>query len=213
MGRKKSPGLKKRGHIWWIDKRIKGYGRVAESCGTTNLAEAEQYLTFRLNEIRNAMVYGIRPTRTFQEAAIKFLEDNQDKKLIERYVYAFDRVMPHIGHLRLDRIHNDTLSSYRRARRADGVSAGTINKELSCVRRILNLAARVWRHDHGGRVLVTERKTGKPVAGAFVKLAQDGHLVAEGYTDARGIFESRGNYAGKLSAVAEKEGSCALTSN
>jgi len=149
MGRKKSPGLKKRGRIWWIDKRIKGYGRVAESCGTTNLAEAEQYLTFRLNEIRNAMVYGIRPTRTFQQAAIKFLEDNQHKKLLERYVYAFDRVMPHIGHMRLDRIHNDTLASYRRARRADGVSAGTINKELSCVRRVLNLAARVWRHDNG----------------------------------------------------------------
>jgi integrase len=149
MGRRKSPGLKKRGRNWWIDKRIKGYGRVAESCGTTNLAEAEQYLAFRLNEIRNAMVYGIRPTRTFQEAAIKFLEDNQRKKLLERYVYALDRVMPHIGHLRLDRIHNGTLSSYRRARRADGVSAGTINKELSCVRRILNLAARVWRHDNG----------------------------------------------------------------
>ena len=122
---------------------------MAESCGTINLAEAEQFLTFRLNEIRSAMVYGIRPTRTFQEAAIKFLEDNQHKKLFERYVYAFDRVMPHIGHLRLDRIHNDTLASYRRARRADGVSAGTINKELSCVRRILNLAARVWRHDNG----------------------------------------------------------------
>ena len=149
MGRRKSPGLKKRGRIWWIDKRIKGYGRVAESCGTTSLEEAERFLTFRLNEIRNAMVYGIRPTRTFQEAAIKFLEDNQRKKLLERYAYAFDRVMPHIGHMRLDRIHNDTLSSYRRARRADGVSAGTINKELSCVRRILNLAARVWRHDNG----------------------------------------------------------------
>jgi len=149
MGRKKSPGLTKRGRTWWIDKRIKGYGRVAESCGTTSLAEAEQFLAFRLNEIRNAMVYGIRPTRTFQEAAIKFLEDNRHKKLLERYVYAFDRVMPHIGHMRLDRIHNDTLSSYRRARRTDGVSAGTVNKELSCVRRVLNLAARVWRHDNG----------------------------------------------------------------
>jgi integrase len=122
---------------------------VAESCGTTDLEEAEQYLTFRLNEIRNAMVYGIRPTRTFQQAAIKFLEDHQGRKLFERYVYAFERVMPHIGHLRLDRIHNDTLASYRRARRADGVSVGTINKELSCIRRVLNLAARVWRHDNG----------------------------------------------------------------
>jgi len=59
------------------------------------------------------------------------------------------RAMPHIGHLRLDRIHNDTLAAFRRARRADGVSAGSINKELSCIRRVLNLAARVWRDENG----------------------------------------------------------------
>lgn len=149
MGRKKTPGLYKRGNVWWIDKRIKGFGRVAESCGTTDLAEAERYLVFRLNEIRSAMIYGIRPTRTFQQAAIKFLEDHQGRKLLERYAHAFDRAMPHIGYLRLDRIHNDTLTVFRRARRADGVSAGTINKELSCVRRVLNLAARVWRDENG----------------------------------------------------------------
>jgi integrase len=35
--------------------------------------------------------------------------------------------------LHLDRMHNDTLAQYRQARRADGVTAGTINKELSCM--------------------------------------------------------------------------------
>lgn len=149
MGRRKSPGLQKRGRIWWIDKRIKGYGRVAESCGTDNLEEAERYLAHRLDEIRHAMVYGIRPTRTFQQAAIKYLNDNQNRKSLERYVAAFNRLMPHIGHLRLDRIHNGTLAQYRQARRADGVTAGTIRKELSCLRRVLNLAARVWRHEDG----------------------------------------------------------------
>lgn len=122
---------------------------MVESCGTSDLDEAERYLAHRLEEIRLAMVYGVRPTRTFQQAAIKYLEDNQHKKSLKRYIYAFERAIPHIGHLRLDRIHNDTLAQYRRARRTDGVSAGTINKELSCIRRILNLAARVWRHDNG----------------------------------------------------------------
>jgi integrase len=149
MGRRRSPGLYKRGRIWWIDKSIKGYGRVAESCGTCDLDEAERYLAHRLDEIRQAMVYGIRPTRTFQQAAIKYLNDNQRKKCIERYVAAFNRLMPHVGHLRLDRIHNGTLANYRQARRTDGVAAGTIRKELSCLRRVLNLAARVWRHDNG----------------------------------------------------------------
>jgi len=122
---------------------------VAESCGTCDLDEAERYLAHRLDEIRQAMVYGIRPTRTFQQAAIKYLNDNQRKKCIERYVAAFNRLMPHVGHLRLDRIHNGTLANYRQARRTDGVAAGTIRKELSRLRRVLNLAARVWRHDNG----------------------------------------------------------------
>ena len=113
MGRKKSPGLKKRGRIWWIDKKIKGYGRLAESCSTDNLEEAERYLAHRINEIRQAVVYGIRPTRTFEQAAVKYLNDYQHKKSLERDVYAFKRIMPHIGDLTLDRIHNDTLAQYR----------------------------------------------------------------------------------------------------
>ena len=149
MGRRKPPGLQKRGQFWCIDKRIKGYGRLVESCGTSDLYEAERYLAHRMEEIRQAMVYGVRPTRTFRQAALKYLEDYQHKKSLQRDIYSLDRAIPHIGQLRLDRIHNDTLAQYRRARRADGVSAGTINKELSCIRRILNLAARVWRHDNG----------------------------------------------------------------
>ena len=105
------------------------YGRLAESCSTDNLEEAERYLAHRINEIRQAVVYGIRPTRTFEQAAVKYLNDYQHKKSLERDVYAFKRIMPHIGDLTLDRIHNDTLAQYRQARRADGVTAGTINKE------------------------------------------------------------------------------------
>ena len=117
--------------------------------GTSDLEEAERYLGHRLNEVRQAAIYGIRPTRTFEQAVVKYLSDYQHKKSIERDVYAFKRVMPHIGDHRLDRIHNDTLAKYRRARRNDGVAAATINKELSCIRRVLNLAARVWRHENG----------------------------------------------------------------
>jgi hypothetical protein len=121
---------------------------LAESCGTDNLEEAERYLTHRLNEIRQAVVYGFRPTRTFKQAAVKYPGENQHLRSIERTVYALNRVMAHIGHMRLDRIHNETLAKYRQARRSVGVAAGTINKELSCIRRILNLAARVWKHDN-----------------------------------------------------------------
>ena len=50
---------------------------MAESCGTDNLEEAERYLAHRLNEIREATIYGIRPTRTFKQAVTKYLNDYQ----------------------------------------------------------------------------------------------------------------------------------------
>ncbi len=149
MSRKRMPGLTKRGGTWHIDKQVKGYGRLCESCGTGDLDEAEKYLVHRLEEVRLAEVYGVRPTRTFEQAAVKYLEDYRHKRSIERDVIALKFVMPYIGHLPLDRVHNDSLATFRRDRRRAGRAAGTINKELAVVRRILNLAARVWRHSNG----------------------------------------------------------------
>lgn len=149
MSRKRTPGLTKRGDIWHVDKQVKGYGRIRESCGTTDLEEAERYLTHRLEEVRLALVYGIRPTRTFEQAAVKYLEENQHKRSLDRDLVSLKHVMPYIGHLPLDRVHNESLARFRRDRRKLGKKPGTINKELAAVRRILNLAARVWRHDNG----------------------------------------------------------------
>jgi integrase len=143
------PGLTNRGGVWHIDKRIKGFGRLSESCRTTDLKEAERFLTHRLEEIRLAEVYGVRPTRTFEQAAVKYIEDYQSKRSIERDVIALKIVMPYIGKLPLDRVHNDALMKFKQDRRSAGRMAGTINKELAVVRRILNLAARVWRHPNG----------------------------------------------------------------
>lgn len=145
---KRSPGLQKKYGVWRIDKRVKGYGRLCESCKTGSLEEAERYLTRRLEQIRESLVYGVRPTRTFAQAAKKYLEENQHKRSLDRDVYALNAVMPFIGNLPLDRIHNDSLRSFKMKRSGAGRSPGTINKELSTVRRVLNLAARVWRDEN-----------------------------------------------------------------
>ena len=76
------PGLSKRHrvdgrYIWYIDKRVKRYGRLCESTGTSNREEAERYLLHRLRELREVMIYGERPTRTFKEAAEKYLLENR----------------------------------------------------------------------------------------------------------------------------------------
>ena len=57
-------------------------------------------------------------------------------------------VVPYIGDLLVDQVYMGTLERFMNDRRAQGVSA-TVNRTLAIVRRILNLAARLWRDEHG----------------------------------------------------------------
>ena len=82
---------------------------------------------------------------TLNEAAEKFLKEECPPKSLERAGYALAQVLPRIGHLRLEEIHDETLQPFKDARLRDKAACGTINKELSYIRRILVLAARKWR--------------------------------------------------------------------
>ncbi len=148
---KRIPGLYKRGTqgIWHIDKCVRGYGRLYESTGTCELKEAEQYLIRRLEELRKANVYGIRVERSFRQAATKFLLDYQHKRSIGRYAQSLKILDQHIGDLPLRQVHQGTLENFIQHRRAQGMRANTINRDLAVVRRILTLAARLWRDESG----------------------------------------------------------------
>ncbi len=79
MGRKRVPGLIMRGGLWHIDKRIFGR-RICQSTGTAQLEEAERNLARVMEQIRQAQVYGVRPARSFEQAAAKFVLENQHKR-------------------------------------------------------------------------------------------------------------------------------------
>ncbi len=113
------------------------------------------YLTHRLEEIRRTVIYGERPSVTFRQAAERYIRENPHLGSLERAAYAFDAVMPYIGNLPLEAVHDGALAKFKEDRRAAGRSAGTINRDLSCVKRVLNLAARVWRHSNGMTYLDT----------------------------------------------------------
>ncbi len=147
MGRKRLPGLRKRGHCWHIEKQVKGYGRLYESTGTDNLEEAERYLAKRLEDIRQQVVYGIRPKRTFRQAATKYLNETQ-KRSLDRDAGCLKNLDRYIGEMPIEKIHMGTLQPYLQARKAAGVKRASVSRELAVVRRILTLAARVWRDDN-----------------------------------------------------------------
>lgn len=54
-----------------------------------------------------------------------------------------------IGDLPLETVHLGTLQPFIEARRKQGIKTKSINLALAVVRRILNLAARLWRDEHG----------------------------------------------------------------
>ena len=148
MARKKPPGLVKRAGIWHIDKRINGQ-RVCQSTGTDRLEEAERFLARLTEETRQATVYGVRPSRTFEQAAAKFVLENQHKRSLHSDIGRLKLLMPWIGAVALDKIHTGTLQPWIDCRRKQGVAVGTINHGLKVVRRILNLAANEWVDEHG----------------------------------------------------------------
>ncbi len=148
MGRKKTPGLVNRGGVWHIDKNIYGR-RVCQSTGTDRLEEAERFLARLIEDTRQAEVYGVRLNRTFEQAAARYVMDNQHKRSIRHDVYRIKALLPWIGNERLDRIHMGTLQPWIEHRKKEGVAAGTINHGLKMVRRIVNLAATEWMDEHG----------------------------------------------------------------
>jgi integrase len=121
MGQQKPPGLTKRGAVWHIDKDI--FGRAGH-------------------------YFGIGRQRSFREAATKFLEENQHKRSLDRDARALAAMDRYIGELPLRRVHYGTLQPYVKDRMAAGKAAGTVNRDLAVVRRILNLCARLWRDEN-----------------------------------------------------------------
>ena len=149
MGQRRTPGLIKRGEVWHVDKWVKGFGRLCESCGTSNLVEASNFLNRRLEQLRQEIVYGRRRDRTFREAATKYLNEHTHKRSLERDARGLQSMESAIGHLPLPRVRQDSLRGFLEARLAEGLSPATLNRDLAIVRRILILAARAWRDDNG----------------------------------------------------------------
>ena len=151
MGRTKTSG------IWTdaagnktIDKQFAGT-RVYARLGPISHEEAERWLAGQIERIRLAREGGTRPRVTFREAAAKYLRDFQDKlATIDVAAYHIEALDPWIGDRKLEEVHDETLREFKEHRlNEDKVSLTTVNRAIEIVRRILNLAARVWRHTNG----------------------------------------------------------------
>lgn len=149
MGHKRMPGLRLVGDVWHIQKRVRGYGTLRESTQATEIEEAERYLVRRLDEIRQQVVYGMRPRHLFADAAAKFVEEDVSKGRADNAAW-LAQALPFIGHLHLGNIHDATLKPFVDWCLARGNKGNTIGNKLGVIRQILRLAAGKWRDDVTG---------------------------------------------------------------
>src|SRR3984893_3596201 len=157
MGNQKTSGLTKRSGIWHIDKLFRGV-RVRESAATSDLTEAVALLAKRIEAIRKAQVYGVRPERTFRAAATKYLLENQQKRSIGDDGSHLAILDPFIGDMFLSGVYMEKLQPFIEKRPKDAVKTKTINLSLEVVRRILRLTAHEWRDERGMAWLETPPK-------------------------------------------------------
>lgn len=147
MSQSNVDGLVKRGSVWHINKMIGSY-RLRLSTGESDIKKAQLVLARKVEEHRLASLYGLRPKRTFKQASEKYLKEYRDKTSIGSDRQSINAVLPFVGALTIDKIHDGVLGEYIDWRRARGNKCSTVVRDLAVLRRILNLCARKWRDEH-----------------------------------------------------------------
>ena len=137
---------------WQLDKRISG-NRLFKSTGKKNYAEAERIAIKWIHEAEQQAFYGHAQKITFRQAATIYLE-TETKKSLKNDDNDLRKIMPYIGDLLLDEIHNKTLDKYKHDQLTTGGKDGTgakgttVNRSLRTLSRVLKLAANEWRDDN-----------------------------------------------------------------
>lgn len=129
--------------FWWIGYVNSGQ-RQREATGSLKKCEAEALLKKRLAEIQTGSFLGHEIERIrVEQLAPAFLDDYRvNAKDIEFAERCWKHLRPVFGQMHAARLNTDHVNRYILQRRAEGASNATINRELACLKRMFNLAAR-----------------------------------------------------------------------
>ncbi|HRK19795.1 MAG TPA: tyrosine-type recombinase/integrase [Hyphomicrobiaceae bacterium] len=102
-----------------------------------------------MEQTRQAQIYGVRPARTFEQAAAKFVLEYRHKRSIQDDVSRLKGLLPFIGDVPLDKLRMGSLQMWISSKQRERRAVGTINHGLQLVRRILNVASAEWIDEQG----------------------------------------------------------------
>lgn len=134
-------GLYRRGKVYWGRAQRKGR-EYRRSLQTTNRGVAEKRFRQWVDGLE-AIAWGDKPRRTFKETHDKFIREHLTtlkRGGALRYGVSLKHLNEHFGGKMLHEITSGTLSEFETARRTQGVTAGTIRRDLACLSSMMTSA-------------------------------------------------------------------------
>jgi len=189
------PYRRKDSPIWWASFTDQSGKRVRRSTGTTNRREAEALEAKWKAEAHQAKHWGVqsteaRPVYLFDAMMTRYLKETEySKQSAERDLFSVKRLIPFFRGWDLAKLRRPDVIRYIEERRGQGVTAGTINRELGLLSAAINRARREWEweipnHVEGtrlkepeGRVRSLEPREAERLIEAAGKVPQALHLV------------------------------------
>jgi hypothetical protein len=144
-------GLYRRGAVYWgrVHRQGQHYRR---SLKTADRSVAEKRLRIWLDDL-DAIAWGEKPRRSFEEASEKFIREHLTAikpNAAKRYGVSLKSLVGHFAGKTLDRITSAELSEFETKRRTEGVTAGTIRRDLACLSSMLT-SAEEWEWIDDGK--------------------------------------------------------------
>jgi len=136
--------LYKRGNTWWL-KYFRNGKPYRESSGTDKKMVAKKILERKEGDIAQGKVLGIQFDKiSFDQLAEEFLTEyriNARKSLI-RAERSVGHLKGHFAGYKVSCINSPAINAYIKSRLEEEAANGTINRELSALKRMLNLGAK-----------------------------------------------------------------------
>lgn len=145
MAREKGLYRRKDSPFWWIDIKLPDGSHVQKSTRLRDLNAANEFLVNLKADTYRRSKAGVIGDRTWQEATLRYIAENPDKKSLGGDIENLRKLDPYLGDKLLREINRDLLWPFIQDRlEKDKVTNATINRGLEVVRRILHLARDEW---------------------------------------------------------------------
>jgi integrase len=135
--------LYKRGNTWWIDFTTPRGERIGTSAQTGDRAQAQELHDTLKAEAWRVDKLGQRPSRTWDEAALKWLEETSHKATHSGDRAKLRWLQPMLTTKRLDAITRELIEAIARKKAAE-TSKATANRHPALIRAILRRAWQQW---------------------------------------------------------------------